>query len=137
MAGWNAATPGQFSRAQTNIPSTDMATAPDGTFLASRNSNVVEIRDANLALQSVTAGSEFEGIPKRSNVPEIALHPSGALVYVPFLTGPAPAAAPFKGLQGGADILDAHTGRLRLRVIMPQPLDVDGLHGRYLAIDEK
>jgi hypothetical protein len=141
MAGWSAATPGEFLTSQTNIPSTDIATAPDGTFLASRNSNVVEIRDANLALQSVTAESELEGVPQRSNVPGIALHPSGALVYVPFLTGPAPASAPVTGLQGGVDILDAHSGRLRLRVILPEPLamlgaDVDGLHGRFLAIDE-
>jgi hypothetical protein len=141
MAGWNAATPGQFLTAQTNIPSTDMATAPDGTYQASRNLNVVEIRDTNLALQSVTAESELESIPQRSNVPGIAVHPSGALVYVPFLTGPAPASAPFTGLQGGVDILDAHTGRLRLRVILPEPLamlsaDEDGLHGRFLAIDE-
>jgi len=69
------------------------------------------------------------------------LHPSGALVYVPFLTGPAPASAPYTGLRGGVDILEAHTGRLRLRVILPEPLamlstDVDGLHGRFLAIDE-
>ncbi len=58
-----------------------------------------------------------------------------------FLTGPAPATAPFTGLQGGVDILDAHTGRLLLRVILPEPFamlsaDVDGLHGRFLAIDE-
>jgi hypothetical protein len=39
------------------------------------------------------------------------------------------------------DILDAHTGRLRLRVILPEPFamlsaDADGLHGRFLALDE-
>jgi hypothetical protein len=141
MAGWNAAPPGQFLTEQTNIPSTDIATAADGSFLASRNADVVEIRHANLALQSVTTESELEGIPIPTNVPGISLHPSGALVYVPFLTGPAPAAAPFTGLEGGVDILDAHTGRLRLRVILPEPLamlstDVDGLHGRFLAIDE-
>jgi len=51
MAGWNAATPGQFLTAQTNIPSTDIATAADGSFLASRDADVVEILDANLALQ--------------------------------------------------------------------------------------
>jgi IPT/TIG domain-containing protein len=141
MAGWSAATPGQFLTAQTNIPSPDIAVAPDGSFLASRNANVVEIRDAILALQSVSAESELEGIPQRSDVPGIALHSSGALIYVPFLTGPAPVSAPFTGLHGGVDILDTHTGRLRLRVILPEPLamlsaDVDGLHGRFLAIDE-
>ena len=141
MAGWNAANSGQFLTAQTNIPTTDIASASDGTSFASQNSGVTEIRNANLELQSVTAESELEGIQQRTNVPGIALHPSGALVYVPFLTGPAPVAAPFTGLVGGVDILDAHTGRLRLRVMLPEPLamlaaDVDGLHGRFLAIDE-
>jgi len=62
-------------------------------------------------------------------------------VYVPFLSGPAPATALFTGLQGGVDIPDAHTGRWLLRVILPEPFamlsaDVDGLHGRFLAIDK-
>jgi hypothetical protein len=101
----------------------------------------VEIRDSSLALQSVMAVSELEAIPQRTDVPGIALHPSGALVYIPFITGPAPASAPFTGLQGGVDIMDAHSGRLRLRVMLPEPLamlaaDVDGLHGKFLAIDE-
>jgi hypothetical protein len=56
-AGWNATALGQFLTTQTNIPFSDIAAAPDGTFLASRNANVVEIRDANLALRSVTAES--------------------------------------------------------------------------------
>ena len=36
------------------------------------------------------------------------------------------------------DILDAHSGMLRLRIFLPQQLmtDVDGLHGSFLAIDE-
>jgi hypothetical protein len=56
-----------------------------------------EIRDANLALMSVTAKSELEGIAKRTEVPGIALHASGASIHVPFLTGPAPVSAPFAG----------------------------------------
>jgi hypothetical protein len=139
MAGWSAATPGQFQTAQTNIPAADIAAAPDGTSFASRSSSAVEIRDSSLALQSVMAVSELEAIPQRTDVPGIALHPSGALVYIPFITGPAPASAPFTGLQGGVDIMDAHSGRLR--VMLPEPLamlaaDMDGLHGKFLAIDE-
>jgi len=67
-------------------------------------------------------------------VPGIALHPSGALIYQPFLTG-APGSL---GVKGGVDILDAHSGALRLRIFLPQQLmtDVDGLHGSFLAIDE-
>jgi hypothetical protein len=56
------------------------------------------------------------------------------LLYQPFLTG-APASA---GLKGGIDILDAHSGALRLRIFLPQQFmtDVDGLHGSFLATDE-
>src|SRR5258708_36537792 len=69
------------------------------------------------------------------------MHPNGALIYVPFLTGPAPISAPFTGLQGGVDIVGAHSGRLRRRIILPEPLamlaaDVDGQHGKFLTIDE-
>lgn len=52
-----------------------------------------------------------------------------------FLTG-APGSP---GVQGGIDILDAHSGALRLRIFLPQQFttDVDGLHGSFLATDEK
>ena len=70
-----------------------------------------------------------------------ALHPSGALLHVPFLTGAAPALPPAVGINGGIDILDARTGALRRRIFLPEPLamlstDVDGQHGSFLAIDE-
>ena len=44
-------------------------------------------------------------------------------------------------LQGGVDIMDARTGRLRLRVMLLEKLsmlaaNVDGSRGRLLAIDE-
>lgn len=141
MATWSASAPQQFVTNQTNIATNDVAAAADGTVFASRAGNVVEIRDENLSLQSVTSPAELEGIPQRTEVPGIALHPSGALVYVPFLTGSAPVSALFSGLRGGVDIFDANTGRLRQRVMLPEPFamlaaDVDGLHGRFLAIDE-
>ena len=140
MATWNASAPQQFVTNQTNIATNDVAAAADGTFFASRAGSVVEVRDQNLSLQSVTSPAELEGIPQRTEVPGIALHPSGALVYMPFLTGPAPVSAPFTGLQGGVDIFDANTGRLRRRVMLPEPFamlaaDVDGLHGKFLTID--
>jgi len=42
------------------------------------------------------------------------------------------------GVKGGIDILDAHSGVLRLRIFLPQQFmtDVDGLHGSFLATDE-
>jgi hypothetical protein len=41
-------------------------------------------------------------------------------------------------VQGGVDVLDAHSGALRLRILLPQQLmtDVDGLHGSFLTTDE-
>jgi hypothetical protein len=139
MAGWDAASLGEFTTAQTNIPASDIAASADGASFAARNSGAIEIRDSNLALQSVTTVSELDQIPQRTDVPGVELRPTGALVYAPFLTGPAPVAAPFPGLQGSADILDAHSGRLRLRVMLPETLamlDADGLHGKFLAIYE-
>src|SRR6267378_1785141 len=64
----------------------------------------------------------------------LTLHPSGALLYQPFLAG-APGSA---GVKGGVDILDAHSGTLRLRMFLSQQLmtDIDGLHGSFLATDE-
>ena len=85
--------------------------------------------------------AELETVPDRVAVPGVALHPSGALIYEPFLDGPAPAAPPATGIRGGIDIRDAHNGRLRLRVYLPEPFamlntDVDGLHGSFLTTDE-
>jgi hypothetical protein len=62
------------------------------------------------------------------------VHPTGALIYQPFLTG-APGAP---GVRGGVDISDAHSGDLRLRIFLPQQFltEVDALHGSFLAIDE-
>ncbi len=83
----------------------------------------------------------MEQIPQRVAVPGITLHPTGALVYEPFLDGPAPAAPPATGIHGGIDIRDAHNGKLRLRIYLPEPFamlntDVDGLHGGFLTTDE-
>lgn len=59
---------------------------------------------------------------------------------MPFLTEPA-LVPPFIDLQGGLDSLDAYTGRLRMRIVLPKPLpmraaDADGLRGEFLTIDE-
>ena len=80
-------------------------------------------------------------VPARVLVPGLALHSTGALLYQPFLTGPAAAAPPAVGIQGGVDILDAHTGLVRLRIFLPEPLaalstDIDALHGSFLTVDE-
>jgi hypothetical protein len=141
LANWNSVLPGEFTILQTNIPAMDIASSSDGTFIASRKAASVEFRDSNLALQSLTASAELETIPQRTDVPGIAVHPSGALLYAPFLTGPAPIAGPPAGLLSGVDIFDIHSGRLRMRLMLPEPLamlagDVDGLHGKFLTVDE-
>jgi hypothetical protein len=138
---WSAAAPNQFTTSLAWESAIDLTSASDGTMFASRTSTSTQIRGANLTVSVIPASPELEQIPARVLVPGLAMHPSGALLYQPFLTGPAPAAPSTNGIQGGVDILDAHTGLLRLRILLPEPLatlstDVDALHGSFLAIDE-
>jgi len=138
---WSAAAPNQFAVSVAKESAVDLTAASDGTIFASRASAGAELRGATLTLTATMASPELEQIPARVLVPGLALHPTGALLYQPFLTGPAPAAPPATGIQGGIDILDAHTGRLRLRIFLPEPLatlstDVDALHGGFLTVDE-
>jgi hypothetical protein len=103
-------------------------------MFAVQTQNSTEIRAADLSLTSVPTSAELAQIPGRVQVLGVVLHPSGALVYQPFLTG-APGSS---GVKGGVDILDAYSGALRLRIFLPQQFmtDVDGLHGNFLATDE-
>jgi hypothetical protein len=141
LGTWSASTPNQFNTSITRESAVDLATAADGTVFASRSNNATEIRAADLNLTGILATAEIEQIPIRASVPGMALHASGALLYQPFLTGPAPAAPPATGIQAGVDIIDTHTGRLRLRVFLAEPFamlstDIDALHGSFLTIDE-
>jgi IPT/TIG domain len=138
---WNAAMPNQFTTTVATQSALDFAAAADGTACLMRTNAATEIRDATLSMSASSATAELEQIPGRVLVPGAAMHPSGALLYQPFLAGPAPAAPPAMNVQGGVDILDARTGRLRLRLFLPEPLamlstDVDALHGRFLVVDE-
>ena len=134
LAVWDASIPNQFVTSVANVPVSDLGAAMDGTMFALQASGSAEIRAADLSLAGVPASAELTQIPGRVFVPGLTLHPSGALLYQPFLTG-APGST---GVKGGVDILDAHSGALRLRVFLPQQLmtDLDGLHGSFLAIDE-
>jgi IPT/TIG domain len=141
VALWNAAAPNVFSLSMANDAATDLVTAADGTSFAVRARNITEIRGSNLSLFSSPASPELENIAGRVAVPGIALHPTGALIYEPFLDGPAPTAPPATGIHGGIDIRDAHSGQLRLRLYLPEAfamlnMDVDGLHGGFLTTDE-
>jgi len=142
LASWSASAPNSFTISTAKDLSSDLSSAASGAMFAVRSSNTTELRDSSLVLTASPTSAELQNIPDRVAVPGIALHPSGALVYEPWLDGPPPAAPPTTGIHGGVDIRDAHSGRLRLRVYLPEPFamlntDVDGLHGAFLTVDEK
>jgi hypothetical protein len=134
LASWNANSPNHFVTSSANASAIDLATAYDGSGFGLQANGTTEIHASNLFLSSVRSAPELTQIPGRVFVPGLVLHPSGASLYQPFLTG-APGSA---GVKGGVDIVDAHSGALRLRIFLPQQFmtDVDGLHGSFLAIDE-
>jgi hypothetical protein len=141
VAIWNASSPGHFETRNANAPAIDLAASADGMSFANREIAQTSIRDNDLNLIGGSASSELERIPSRTEVPGAALHQSGALLYVPFLTGPAPTLPPATNVNGGIDILDVHSGVLRRRIFLPEPFaalstDIDGQHGSFLAIDE-
>jgi DNA-binding beta-propeller fold protein YncE len=134
LASWNANSPNHFITSAANSSAIDLTTSADGSAFALGANGTVEVHAPNFTISSVPASSELTQIPARLSVPGIVLHPSGALLYEPFLTG-APGSP---GVQGGIDILDAHSGALRLRIFLPQQFmtALDGLHGSFLATDE-
>jgi hypothetical protein len=141
VAVWDASSSGHFETWNANASAIDLAVSSDGNAFAIRENAQTSIRDRDLNLIGVNASSALERIPARTEVPGAALHSSGALIYIPFLTGPAPALPPATNVIGGGDILDARSGALRRRIFLPEPLamvsaDVDGQHGSFLAIDE-
>jgi hypothetical protein len=141
VASWSASAPNSFTVSTAKDFSIDLTAASDGTMFAIRSSGATEVRGADLTLAAMPTSAELETIPNRAAVPGAALHPSGALLYEPFLDGAPPPAPPAKGIRGGIDIRDAHSGRLRLRVYLPEPFamlstDIDGLHGAFLTVDE-
>jgi hypothetical protein len=141
VATWTATAPNAFAISSANDSSLDLTTSADGTFFAMCSNNATEIRGADLTLLSTPTATELETVPNRIAVPGIAMHPSGALIYEPFLDGPPPNAPPATGIRGGIDIRNAHNGRLLLRVYLPEPFamlstDIDGLHGSFLTADE-
>jgi hypothetical protein len=141
VASWSASAPNAFSLSSASDAATDLTTSADGSLFAIRAHNTTEIRASDLTLSALPASAELETIPNRVAVPGIALHPTGALLYEPFLDAPPPSAPPATGVRGGVDIRDAHSGQLRLRIFLPEPFatldtDIDGLHGGFLTTDE-
>jgi hypothetical protein len=141
IAAWDATTPGQFQTVTANSSTVDIAVSADGNAFTVRENFQTSVRTSGLNLIAANTKNEIENIPGRTEVPGAAMHPSGALLYVPFLTGLPPALPPANGITGGVDILDARSGTLRRRVYLPEPLamlstDIDGQHGSFLAVDE-
>ncbi len=142
---WSASVPNDFSNFSANEPITDVATSADGTMFATTVSGSAEIRDASVNLIGRRTSAELEQFANGAVVPGIAMHPSGALTFQPYLDGPAPPEVPngppSVALHGGVDIFDAHSGQLRLRVALPEPLaahsgDTDALHAQFVTLDE-
>ncbi len=142
---WDAAL-GTFTLSSANETTNDLAAAADGTRFVTVPGGVIEVHaaDSNLTLLNAFV-PPAEQLSARTPVPGIAMHPSGALVYQPFLTGPAQPppqpGVPFTGPQAGIDIFDAHSGLLRLRVLLTEPLaatsgDIDALHASFITVDE-
>jgi hypothetical protein len=69
-------------------------------MFALQANGTIEIYAAELSLAAVPGSAELGQIPGRTFVPGLILHPSGALIYQPFLTG-APRSA---GVKGAVDI---------------------------------
>jgi len=134
LASWSASSPNHFVTSAANTSAIDLATAADGSAFGLQANGATEIHASDLSLASVPSAPELVQIPGRVYVPGLVLHPSGSLLYQPFLTA-APGSA---GVRGGVDIIDTHSGARRLRIFLPQQFmtDVDGLHGSFLAIDE-
>ncbi|HEX4535655.1 MAG TPA: IPT/TIG domain-containing protein [Candidatus Acidoferrum sp.] len=134
LAVWDASSPGQFKISPANVAVRDIASTVDGTAFAVQTAAATEIRDSGMYVTAVPMAAELNQIPGRVAVPGLTMHPTGALIYQPFLTGTAGA----PNVRGGVDISDARSGQLRMRIFLPQQLmtDVDALHGEFLTIDE-
>jgi IPT/TIG domain len=134
IAVWDAASPDQFKISSADATVNDIAATADGAMFSLQTGGGIEVRDAGMFITSAPVSAELTKIPGRNAVPGLAMHPSGALLYQPFLTGTGGAA----GVRGGVDISDVRSGELRLRIYLPQQFmtDVDALHGEFLAIDE-
>jgi hypothetical protein len=137
VAAWNAATD-RFDSANGTTMAGDLTAAADGTSFATGGASGAadgpRIWDAHLALLLRPGLAERQMLAGYTTVPGLALHPSGALLYRPFLTGPPGS----PGVRGGVDILNAHSGVLKARVYLSEPLmtDVDGLHGSFFTTDD-
>jgi IPT/TIG domain len=99
LATWDASSPGQSKFSVANVGVQDIASTVDGTTFAVRTAASTEIRDAGMYVSAVPVAAELNQVPGRVAVPGLAMHPTGALIYQPFLTG----AAGVPNVRGGVD----------------------------------
>ena len=115
VAVWSATAPNQFVTSAANASATDLGASSDGSLFALQSRSAIEMRAADLSLTSVRASPELQLIPGRVLVPGLALHPSGALIYQPFLTD-ASGSAGFRLFHAG------HVTRSATSSPFPRPL---------------
>jgi hypothetical protein len=96
LAVWNAGSPNQFVTSTVNASTSDLGAAGDGTMFALQANGATEIHSSDLSLTAVPVAAELSQIPGRISVPGLTLHPSGALIFQPLLTG-APGSAGARG----------------------------------------
>jgi len=133
---WDA-TSGRFASTQLNTTFFDTAISADGLTCAaggggSGGGNVFPLLlDSNLIYTNRIYYPDYQ-YPEITLLPGLNLHPSGSLLYQPNLIYHLGIAA--------VDILDAHEGRLRERVLLsegfPQAFVQSGMNASYLALDE-
>jgi hypothetical protein len=116
---WDASSPRLFKVSTANVAVQDIASTADGTAFAVQTATTTEIRDSGMYVTAVPVAAELNQVPGRVAVPGLAMHPTGALIYQPFLTGAAGA----PNVRGGVDISDARSGRIAYADIFAATID--------------
>ncbi len=134
VAVWNASAPNQFLTSAADASATDLGAASDGGHVRLP----VEWHNRNPRRGSF---SHFRSRSGRACA-NTGKHAGARCCSPSFrrvdLSTVSHGCAREPGVRGGIDILDVHSGVLRLRILLPQQFmtDVDGLHGGFLATDE-
>jgi len=78
-----------FKVSSANVAVQDIATTVIGTAFAVQTATTTEIRDSSMYVTALPTAAELNQVPGRGAVPGLAMHPTGELIYQPFLTGAA------------------------------------------------
>lgn len=138
VAVWEAATD-HFQNELGNSSASDLAVADDGNiFVTGKNQTnglpAPKMWGQDLHLAARGLYQEVERLPAMTGVPGETMHPSGGLLYQPFLAAQPGVAT----TRGGVDIFDVRRGTVRKRVFFSEALKTerDALHGSFLTVDE-